>query len=261
MAKLVDYSVQDGIAILELNNPPANAYGVEMMRDLDDAIIQARFDENVHVIIMRGKGDKFFCAGADIKMLNSKNPYYFYNFSLHANETVRRLEMTPKLVIAALNGHTMGGGLEVALACDIRIGKKGASQVGLPEISLGLEPGVGGTQRLPRVIGYPKAIELMTTGRTLSFEDALEIGLIHHLYDAADFWAEVINYAKQFCPPNKASMAVGRIKLAARAALETSIHEGIIIEHETLQQVYQSEDAKEGTSAFLAKRQPTYKGR
>jgi enoyl-CoA hydratase len=213
------------------------------------------------VIILRGKGDKFFCAGADIKMLNSKTPYYFYNFSLHANETVRRLEMTPKLVIAALNGHTMGGGLEVALACDIRLGKKGASQIGLPEISLGLEPGVGGTQRLPRVVGYAKAIELMTTGRAMSFEDGLEIGLIHHLYEANDFWTEVMNYAKQFCPPNKASMAVGRIKLAARASLETSIHEGIIIEHETLQQVYTSEDAREGTSAYLAKRQATYKGR
>ncbi len=261
MSKLVDYSVQDGIAILELNNPPANAYGVEMMKDFDEAILNARFDEDVHVIILRGKGDKFFCAGADIKMLNSKTPYYFYNFSLHANETVRRLEMTPKLVIAALNGHTMGGGLEIALACDIRLAKRDAGRIGLPEVSLGLEPGVGGTQRLPRVIGYPKAVELMVTGRAMTFDEALEVGLVHYVYDPGDYWGEVMGYAKQFCPPNKASMAVGRIKLAARAAIETSITEGIIIEHETLQQVYTSEDAKEGTSAYLGRRQAVYKGR
>ena len=116
MAKLVDYTVDKGLAIIELNNPPAHAYGHEMMRDLDDAILQARFDDDVHVIILRGKGEKFFCGGADIKMLNEKSPSYFYNFSLHAQETARRLELTPKLVIAAINGHCMGGGLEVALA-------------------------------------------------------------------------------------------------------------------------------------------------
>ena len=261
MAKLVDYSTQDGIATLALNNPPANAYGVEMMRELDDAILQARFDEDVHVIILRGQGEKFFCAGADIKMLNSKNSYYFYNFSLHANETVRRLEMTPKLVIAALNGHTMGGGLEIALACDIRLAKRDGGSVGLPEVSLGLEPGVGGTQRLPRVLGYARAIELMATGRAMNFEEALEIGLVHQVFEAATYWNDVMAYAKQFTPPQKASKAVGRIKLAARAALETSITEGIIIEHETLMQVYESEDAKEGTSAYLARRQAVYKGR
>src|SRR3972149_1675296 len=174
MGKLVDYSTQDGIAILELNAPPANAYGHQMMRDLDDAILEARMDEKVHCLIIRGKGEKFFCGGADIKMLNEKSPHHFYYFSLHANETVRRLEMTPKLVIAALNGHCTGGGLEIALACDFRIAKRDAGRAGLPEVSLGLEPGVGGTQRLPRVVGYPRAVELMTTGRALSFDEALE---------------------------------------------------------------------------------------
>ena len=261
MGNLINYSVQDGIAVIELNNPPANAYGVEMMKELDSAIIDARFDESVHVIVIRGSGEKFFCAGADIKMLNTKNSYYFYNFSLHGNETVRRLEMTPKLVIAALNGHTMGGGLELALACDIRIAKKDTGRAGLPEVNLGLEPGIGGTQRLPRIVGYAKAVEMMTTGRSLDWEEAHEMGLVHHVFEAATFWEEVMAYAKQFCPPNKASKAVGRIKLAARASLETSISEGIIIEHETLQQVYESEDAKEGTSAYLNRKQAVYKGR
>ena len=134
MAKLVDYTVDKGLAIIELNNPPAHAYGHEMMRDLDDAILQARFDDSVHVIILRGKGEKFFCGGADIKMLNEKSPSYFYNFSLHAQETARRLELTPKLVIAAINGHCMGGGLEVALACDIIVASDDA-YFGLPEVA------------------------------------------------------------------------------------------------------------------------------
>ncbi len=256
----VDYSVQDGIAILELNNPPAHAYGYEMMRDLDNAILEARMDDNVHVIILRGKGEKFFCGGADIRMLNEKSPQHFYYFSLHANETVRRLEMTPKLVIAALNGHTMGGGLEIALACDIRIGKRDGGSVGVPEINLGLEPGVGGTQRLPRIIGYPRAVELLTTGKALSFDEALEIGLVSYVYEAQSFWEETMAYAKQFVPPNKASKAVGRAKLAARLALETSIHEGIVIEHETLAQLYESKDAREGVGAFLSRRQAVYTG-
>ena len=260
MGKLVDYSTQEGIAILELNSPPAHAYGHEMMRDLDDAILEARMDEKVHCLIIRGKGEKFFCGGADIKMLNEKSPEYFYYFSLHANETVRRLEMTPKIVIAAINGHCMGGGLEIALACDFRLAKRDGGRLGLPEINLGLEPGVGGTQRLPRILGYAQAIELLTTGRALTFEEAEDLGLVHHIYDVQTFWDDVMQFARQFTPPNKASKAVGRIKLAARAAAETSITEGILIEHETLQQLYESKDAREGISAFLQRRQAVYQG-
>ena len=121
--KLVDYRVKNGVAWLELTDPPANTYTHEMMRDLDDAILQARFDENVHVLVLRGAGEKFFCAGANINMLKAVNPTFKYYFCLHANETLNRLEHTPKLVIAALNGHTVGGGLEIAMAADIRIAK------------------------------------------------------------------------------------------------------------------------------------------
>jgi enoyl-CoA hydratase/carnithine racemase len=261
MGKLVDYTVDNGLAIIELNSPPAHAYGYDMMRDLDEAILNARMDESVHVIILRGKGEKFFCGGADIKMLNEKSPTYFYYFSLHAQETARRLEMTPKLVIAAINGHCMGGGLEIALACDIRLAKRDGGRLGLPEINLGLEPGVGGTQRLPRLIGYARAVEIIATGRALGFEEALDVGIVHAIYEPATFWEETLAYARQFLPPNKASMAVGRIKLATRASLETSIHEGILIEHETLQQLYVSKDAREGTSAFLQRRQAKYEGK
>lgn len=257
----VDYSTQDGIAILALNNPKANVYDYDVMRDLDAAILEARMDESVHVLIIRGAGEKFFCAGADIKMLNEKTPHHFYYFSLHAGETARRLETTPKLVIAAINGHCMGGGMELAMACDIRLAKRDGGSMGLPEITLGLEPGVGGTQRLPRIVGYAKAIEILATGKALSFEEAYDMGLVHNVYEPATFWDEVMGYARQFCPPNKASKAVGRIKLAARASLETSIAEGILIEHETLQQLYESKDGREGVSAYLQRRQPSYEGK
>ena len=143
----------DGIAVLTLSDPPANTYSYEMMRQLDAAILQARMDDEVHVLLLRGAGEKFFCAGADIKMLASANPRFKYYFCLHANETLLRLEQTPKLVIAALNGHTVGGGLEIAMACDLRIARRDAGRIGLPEVNLGVLPGTGGTQRLPRLVG------------------------------------------------------------------------------------------------------------
>ena len=152
--RLVNYSAEGGIAIIELNDPPANTYTYEMMRDLDDAILEARLDEEVHVIVLRGAGDKFFCAGANIKMLLSATPEFRYFFSLHGNETLLRMENTQKLIIAAINGHAVGGGLEVALACDIRVAKRGPGMLGVPEINLGLLPGMGGTQRLPRVLKH-----------------------------------------------------------------------------------------------------------
>ena len=209
---LVNVSKDNGIAILELNNPPANTYSLDMMKALDAAILDARFDDNVHVILLRGSGDKFFCAGADIGMLGDVTPQFKYNFCLHANETLLRLEHTPKLVIAALNGHTVGGGLEVAMAADIRIGRENGGKVGLPEVHLGVLPGTGGTQRLARLLGKAKAIELMTLGTNMTMEDAVQLGLVNHVFSAEDWWSQVLNYARQFVPPNKAAMAVGRIK-------------------------------------------------
>ena len=258
--KLVDYRVENGMALIELNDPPANTYSYEMMRQLDDAILSARFDDNVHVLILRGAGEKFFSAGANIKMLSEVSPQFKYNFCLHANETLNRLEHTPKLVIAALNGHTVGGGLEVALACDIRIAKKDGGKVGLPEINLGVLPGTGGTQRLARLIGKSRAIELMVTGRTFSFEEALEIGLINYIFEEGDFFKQVLEYAQQFVPPNKASKAAGRIKRAVQSGLEISFAEALALERELQQQLFQSEDAKEGLSAYVEKRVPKFRG-
>src|ERR671926_1492583 len=184
---LVGYRVERGVAIFELNDPPANTYTYEMNRELDECILRARMDDEVHVIVLRGAGDKFFSAGANIKMLSEVTPQFKYYFCLHANETLNRLEQTPKLVIAALNGHTVGGGLEIAMACDLRIARKDGGKIGLPEINLGVLPGTGGTQRLARLVGKSKAIELMVTGRTFSFEEARELGIVNEVFPKDGF--------------------------------------------------------------------------
>src|SRR6184192_4917802 len=175
---LIDYRVEKGVAIFELNDPPANTYTYEMNRELDECILKARMDDAVHVIVMRGAGEKFFSAGANIKMLSEVTPQFKYFFCLHANETLLRFEQTPKLVIAALNGHCVGGGLEIAMAADIRIARKDAGKIGLPEVNLGVLPGTGGTQRLARLINKSTAIELMVSGETFDFEKAQQLGIV-----------------------------------------------------------------------------------
>ena len=259
--ELIKYKVEDGIAIFEMDDAPANTYTYEMMLQLDAAILKARMDDAVHVIVIRGAGEKFFSAGASIPMLTKADPQFKYYFCLHANETLSRLEQTPKLVIAALNGHTVGGGLEIALACDIRIAKKEGGKIGLPEVNLGVLPGTGGTQRLSRVIGRSKALELMATGQTFSFEEALEMNLIHYIYERESFWDEVLTYARQFCPPNKASRAVGRIKRAVVTGSEIGFGEALGLERELQQLLFTSEDAKEGLAAYVEKRVANFKGK
>src|SRR2546428_2218436 len=162
--QLINYRIDTGVAVIELNDPPANTYTYEMNRQLDDAILKARMENDVYVIVLTGVGEKFFSAGANIKMLASVDPTFKYYFCLHANETLLRLEHTPKLVIAAINGHCVGGGLEIALAADIRIARKDAGKIGLPEVNLGVLPGTGGTQRLLRLGGERQAGGLMGTG-------------------------------------------------------------------------------------------------
>ena len=257
----VDYQVADGVAVLTLNDPPANTYSYEMMQELDACVLKVRMDEGVQVIVITGAGEKFFCAGADIQMLSDVTPVYKYYFCLHANETLSRLEQTPKLVIAAINGHCVGGGLEVAMAADIRIARKGAGKMGLPEVSLGVLPGTGGTQRLVRIVGKSKAIELMATGQLFDFERGLELGLVNQVFETENFMSDVLEYARQFTTPNKAAMAVGRIKRGVQTGHEIPLEYGLALERELQQQLFQSEDAREGLAAYVEKRKPQFKGK
>src|ERR671937_1696799 len=257
--QLVRYHVDSGVAVITLDDPPANTYTYEMNRQLDEAILRARFDNDVHVLLLTGSGDKFFSAGANIKMLATSDPTFKYYFCLHANETLLRLEHTPKLVIAALNGHTVGGGLEIAMAADIRIARQDAGKIGLPEINLGVLPGTGGTQRLSRLVGKSRAIELMVTGNTFSFEEAQSMGLVNEVYPKEDWWDNVLLYARQFTLPNKAAMAVGHIKRSVQSGLEVPFEYGLALERELQSLLFKSQDAKEGIAANVEKRMATFK--
>ncbi len=259
---LVNYKAENGIATLTMDDPPANTYTHQMMRDLDEGILKARFDDGVHVIVITGQGEKFFSAGANISMLNDVTPKFKYFFCLHANETLNRLEHTPKLVIAALNGHTVGGGLEIAMAADMRIARKGAGKIGLPEVSLGVLPGTGGTQRLSRLVGKAQAIELCCGGRTFDMEEAQTMGLVNQVIegDHASFMKKVYEYAGTFCPPNRASFAVGMIKRSIQSGMEVPFEQGLVVERELQAQLFSSGDAKEGINAYVTKRKAQFKG-
>ncbi|MEM7154137.1 MAG: enoyl-CoA hydratase/isomerase family protein [Myxococcota bacterium] len=261
---LVEYTAREGLAHLVLNVPPANCYSFEMMKELDAAILEARFDPDVHVLVLSGAGEKFFCAGADISMLKGADPYFKYNFCLHANETLLRLEQTPKLVIAAIDGHCVGGGLEVAMAADIRIARSGSGKCGLPEVKLGVLPGTGGTQRMVRMLGKSRAIELMASGEVFGFDRAAELGLINRLLEADDhdaFMGQVEEYARGFVPPAQASRAVGLIKRACQTGAEVGLTDGLALERELQQRLFEGDDAREGLAAYIEKRPPAFSGK
>jgi enoyl-CoA hydratase/carnithine racemase len=257
---LVEVRREHRIAVLTLTNPPANAYSHEMMRELDAAVIAARFDREVDVVVLTGAGERFFCAGADVAMLARADPDWKYSFCLHANETLLRLEHTPKVVIAAINGHCVGGGYEIALAADLRYAKRGAGRVGLPEVALGVLPGTGGTQRLTRLVGPAKATEWMVTGRTVDFDEAKTHGLVTDVFPAESFWQDVIAHARTLCLPNRAARAAGAIKRACLGGAGLPIEAGLALERELQAGLFRSEDAKEGFRAFVEKRPPSFKG-
>jgi enoyl-CoA hydratase/carnithine racemase len=260
---LVEYRTQQGVAVLELNDPPVNGYSYEMMQELDSAILTARMDPAVQVIVLTGHGEKFFCAGANINMLQKADPTYKYYFCLHANETLNRLEHTPKLTIAAINGHCVGGGLEVAMACDLRIARAGRAKLGLPEVALGVLPGTGGTQRLARLVGKSRAMELMCEGSTFGMDRGEQLGLVNRVIEAESheaFMSHVMEYAAGFCTPKKAALAVGRIKRAVQSGLEMSFEQGLAFERELQAELFSSEDAREGLASYVDKRQAEFKG-
>jgi enoyl-CoA hydratase len=263
MGTLVNYATDKGVAILTLTDPPVNAYTYEMFKELDANILEARFDDDVHVILVTGHGDKYFCAGANVNMLKEADESFKYYFCLHANETLARLENTPKLVIAAINGHSVGGGFEIALACDLRVARDGAFQIGLPEVNLGLLPGTGGTQRLARLVGKARALELIVEGQNLPIERAHAAGLVHKVWGTDTheaFVRRVLDYAHEFCPPGRASKAIGNVKRAIQSGGEMALEGGLALERELQQQLFRSHDAKEGLLAFTQKRKPTFRG-
>ena len=264
MGNLVDYTTDRGVAIITLRDPPINSYTLDMINEFDGAISDARFDDDVSVLVITGYGENFFSAGANIHMLREVDATFRYNFFQATSEALNKLEHTPKLALAAINGHAMGGGLEIALACDIRIARKNNGTLGLPELDLGLMPSSGGTQRLPRLIGKARAMQLIIECEKISFEQALDFGLVNYVWETAthgEFMENVLAYAHRFTRPNKAVLAVGKAKRAVQAALEMPIEQGQAFEREVLAQLCSSADAAEGIDAWIEKRDPVFQGK
>jgi len=259
--RYIDSQREGRVAVGSLNKPKANTYDPELMRDLNAWIDEVRYDDEVDVAVLTSKSDGMFSAGADINFLRQSTPDHKASFCLGCQETLSKMESTPKLFIAALNGHAVGGGLEISLACDLRFMADGGYKIGLPEVTLGVLPGTGGSQRLPRLVGKSRAIDLMATGRLLTAQEALQIGLVDRVWPKESFWQETLNYAKALCYPNHAARAVGFIKRSVQEGVEMSIKEGLSLERELQNRLFAMDDAKEGFGAFIEKRKAMFKGR
>ena len=250
---------QDSIGHIVLDRPPANTYDKSFMDELDAAIEEARRDDAVKVILVRSANEKFFSAGADVSVFARGGLDEQTAFVVCANEAMGKFESTPKVVVAAINGHCLGGGLEMALCCDFRVAAEGSYRIGLPEVSLGLLPGTGGTQRLPRLIGRQKALDLMLRGTTLPPQDALAAGIVDEVVPAAQLLDKALERARAYA--TGPTFAIGRIKRAAVQGFGMTLAEGLKLERGLLIELFKSEDAKEGVTAFVEKRKPNYKGR
>jgi len=248
----------NGVGVIKLNNPPANAYDHAVMKELDDAIYEIRFDPAIKAVVVASDLPRFFSAGANVQALKEGSAYFRAAFDLHAHEVLNKIDRTPKVFIQAISGHCLGGGLEIALACDLRFMVNENALIGLTEANLGVIPGTGGTQRLPRLVGMSRALDLMVTGATLSGQQALEIGLVNRVFAADQLMAEPMAYAQKIA--SGPSFAAGMIKLAAVQGSELPMDGALLLERELLNRIFASEDAMEGMSAFLEKRQPSYKG-
>ena len=255
---LIDYSAVSGVGVLTLNRPPANAYDSAMLAELRAAVLRVAEDPSVRVAVVRSDNPKFFCAGADIRTLKDAPRARFAHFLTLAQEAADAICRTPKLFIAAINGHCLGGGLEIALSCDFRWAAAGNYQLGLPEVILGLSPGMGGTQRLPRLIPRGKALQMLVSGDPVKPDEALALGLVDKVVPAENLDAEVMAFARKLA--GGATLAQGLMKLAVNNGMEASLAQGLVIERAYQGQLFASDDAAEGVRAFLEKRRPKFTG-
>ena len=252
---------RDGaVGIIVLDRPPANSYDYDFLRELGSAIDDARYDDELKAIVVASASERFFSAGADVTAFRAGSANQRAMIPLLAHEVFRKFENTPMIFVAAIAGHAHGGGLELALACDLRFAARGSYRIGLPEVNLGLFPASGGTQRLPRLVGLSKGMDLIATGRTLSPDDARELGIVDQLYDdAAACRAAAVEYCAKVA--SGASEAIGRAKVVTSLGYSAPLDLGLALEREAIARIFVSEDAQEGITAFSEKRQPAFKGR
>ncbi len=254
----VDFAHKDGIGTITLNRPPANSYEAGFVDELGAAVAAVADDDDVKAVVVRSALEKFFCAGADIKAFTENSAGANVEMVIASHAVLSSIARIPKIFIAEIGGHALGGGLEIALACDLRFAAEGEYRLGVPESQLGLLPGNGGTQRLPRLIGWSRALDLMITGRTLTPDEALELGIVNRVVSADRLAAETRDYAARLAAG--ALKAIGSIKLAVHETLELSLEEGLKREQELISELFLSEDAREGLAAFVEKRKPAFTG-
>ena len=248
------------VGVVVLDRPPANSYDYEFLRDLGAAIDAARWDDGVRGLVVASSSERFFCAGADVSAFQAGSPRQRAMTALLAHEVFRKLEHTPMLVVAAVAGHCLGGGFELALACDLRFAAEGEYRIGLPEVGLGLFPGSGGTQRLPRLVGLSKGIDLIASARTLTPAEAHDLGAVDRLFpDGAACRAAAVEYVQKLA--SGPAEAIGRAKVVASLGYAAPLDLGLALEREAITRVFDTEDAAEGIAAFTEKRKPAYRGR
>ncbi|MDP9481568.1 MAG: enoyl-CoA hydratase-related protein [Actinomycetota bacterium] len=252
----VEYTREGNVGYITLDNPPANSYDLAFMEELGGCVNAAAGDDGARAVIFRSASERFFSAGADIKAFNANTTEQNMEMIRTAHENLGRIAETPKIFIAQIGATALGGGLEMALACDLRFGAEGEYYLGLPEATLGLLPGNGGTQRLPRLIGVTRALDLMITGRRLSPAEAYELGILDRLFPADRLEEETVKYAEGLA--SGAAGAIGSIKLAVRRGIDRPLKEGLQIERELVEPLFESEESKEGIGAFMEKRKPEF---
>ncbi len=254
----VTVKTEGPLAFVQLNRPPANAYNLDFLKDLDAAIEEVRYLERARVVIVRGNG-RFFSAGADITTFTGASPDAISTFAQVGHQALDKLERLPKIVIAAIEGHAMGGGLEMALACDLRLMARGKGRLGLVEAKIAAVPNMGGTQRLPRLIGKARGLSMMITGETVDADQALQLGLVDRVYEAAELMPKTIEYASLLA--QGATLTLGLIKQCVNEGLEMPLAAGLALERTCGGIAFRSEDFQEGARAFVEKRVPKFQGR
>jgi enoyl-CoA hydratase/carnithine racemase len=255
----VEFKARDGVGFIALNRPPANSYDISFMEQLDGAIDAAAGADEVKAVIVRSASEKFFSAGADVKAFQQNGPEENMRMIERAHRALGKIGTIPKVFVAQISGHALGGGLEIALACDLRFGADDGYKLGFPEVTLGLLPGNGGTQRLPRLVGRARALDLMVTGRTLSPAEALEIGILDRLFPAGELEGKTEGFASTLV--SGAVKAIGTIKLTAYRGLEGELEDGLALERKSIEELFGTEDAQEGIRAFAEKRKPLFTGK
>src|ERR1700674_3466298 len=249
---------QGGVALIHLNRPPANSYDRRFIDELNAAIDEIRFDEGIGAAVLMSDLPKFFSAGADINMFRTVTSKARAMTILHMHEVLLKMEHTPKVFVAAIGGHCLGGGLEIALATDFRFAAEGEYRLGVPEVTLGLLPGNGGTQRLPRLIGRQKAMELLVTGKPLDPGTAAALGVVDRLVPPEQLLPEAVRFAATLAAGP--TLAIGEIKLVAKQGIEMSLESALALERGGIFRLFETADAKEGLSAFAEKRKRSFKG-